>query len=97
MNDPECVAFYSILMGEIKSFLANKFLIPEEEVNKKRLAEKMDSIGILNETVLSLQQLLQDIEWQLYTPFERNEKMDSLYRRSNELLQLINTYDSKIL
>lgn len=97
LYDRECVKFYSLLMGEIKNFLSGKFSIPPEEVNKKRLAEKMDKMNISNETVLSLQQLLQDIEWQLYTPFERNEKMEVLYRRSHELLQLINTYNSKFL
>lgn len=97
LYDPECVEFYSLLMGEIKNFFSGKFSIPPEEVNKKRLAEKMDKLNISNETVLTLQQLLQDIEWQLYTPFERNEKMEVLYRRSHELLQLINTYDTRAL
>ena len=97
LYDTECVAFYSLLMGEIKNFLSNKFSIPNDEVNKKRLSEKMDRLNISNETVLSLQKLLQDIEWQLYTPFERNEKMEEMYRRSHELLQMINTYDIKVL
>ncbi|MEJ7626634.1 MAG: BatD family protein [Ferruginibacter sp.] len=92
LHDPECIEFYSLLMSEIKNDLSSKFNVSPEEINKKTLAEKMDKLNISNETVLSLQQLLQEIEWQLYTPFERNEKMNSLYSRSNELLQLINTY-----
>lgn len=95
LDDPECTEFYSLLMNEIKNNLSNKFSISPDEINKKTLAEKMDKMNISTETVLMLQQLLQEIEWQLYTPFERNEKMEILYRRANEVLQLINTYHIK--
>jgi hypothetical protein len=43
--------------------------------------------------VLQLQQLLQEIEWQLYTPFERNETMGLIYSRTQAVLQLINRYE----
>jgi len=95
LQNPDCINFYSLLMGEIKIFLSAKFSILPEEVNIKKISEKMDKQNISNETVLSLQVLLQDIEWQLYTPFERNEKMEALYKRSHEILQLINTYNIK--
>lgn len=97
LNDPECVAFYACLLREMKGFLSDKFAIAPLEINSKKLMDKMDKKNISNETILSLQQLLQDIEWQVYTPFERNEKMKELYRRSQELLQLINTYNAKVL
>ncbi|MEO5984483.1 MAG: hypothetical protein ABIP80_03195, partial [Ferruginibacter sp.] len=95
LHDPDCTIFYSSLMNEIKHFLSVKFFIPVEKVNSKSLSEKMDKMNISNETVLSFQQLLRDIEWQLYTPFERNEKMQDMYTRSHELMQIINTYNIK--
>ncbi|MEO6582904.1 MAG: BatD family protein, partial [Ferruginibacter sp.] len=96
LQQDDCFQFYEILMGEIKQFLSNKFHIPLPEINAKQLAEKMDVKNISNETVLQMQQLMQDIEWQLYTPFERDEKMILVYQRTNELLQIINTYDAKL-
>lgn len=95
LGDAECSQFYGVLLGEIKQFLAHKFEITPEDFNNKRIAEKMDVKNISNETVLSLQQLLHELEWQLYTPFERNEKMIDLYTRSHEVLQMINTYDAR--
>ncbi len=49
----------------------------------------MDKAGIENDLSLSTQQLLQDIEWQLYTPFERNDAMHTYYARSQEVIQSI--------
>lgn len=95
LGDDDCGQFYGVLLGEIKQFLAHKLDINPEDFNNKKIAEKMDAKNISNETVLSLQQLLHELEWQLYTPFERNEKMIDLYTRSHELLQMINTYDAR--
>jgi hypothetical protein len=47
--------------------------------------------------VLQLQQVLQEIEWQLYTPFERDETMALIYSRSQAVLQSINNYETIIL
>lgn len=95
LGQDDCGQFYGVLLGEVKQFLAHKLDIRPEDLNNKKIAEKMDAKGISNETVLSLQQLLHELEWQLYTPFERNEKMIDLYTRSHELLQMINTYDAR--
>ena len=95
LGQDDCGQFYGVLLGEVKQFLAHKLDIRPEDLNNKKIAEKMDAKGIANETVLSLQQLLHELEWQLYTPFERNEKMIDLYTRSHELLQMINTYDAR--
>ena len=38
--------------------------------------------------------LMDEIEWQLYTPTVDTEKMQGLYERANGLIQLINTYRS---
>ena len=95
LGDDDCARFYGVLLGEIKQFLSSKFNISSEDFNNKKIAEKMDARNISNETVLSLQQLLHELEWQLYTPYERNEKMIDLYTRSHEILQMINTYDAR--
>ncbi|MEI2748786.1 MAG: hypothetical protein V9E88_08520 [Ferruginibacter sp.] len=48
--------------------------------------QAMDKAGVPNETILQLQNLISEIEWQLYTPFERSSKMNELYERAQELV-----------
>jgi len=86
--------FYTYLNQELKNYLAKKLSLTAEDLNRKNIAEKLDAKGISNETAVELQTLLDEIEWQLYTPFTGNEKMKSMYERANDLIQLVNTYRS---
>jgi hypothetical protein len=81
----------------MKEWLAYRFSLKKEAVNVKTISSAMDKAGIDNDLVLQLQQLLQEIEWQLYTPFERNETMGLIYSRSQAILQLINNYETVTL
>ena len=47
---------------------------------------------VSSETAVQLQQLTDEIEWQLYTPFVDNTKMKTMYDRAHDLIQLLNTY-----
>ena len=85
-------AFYHSLNHSLKQFLSHKLGIPLEELNKKSISEKMDSRGMPLEIGLQLNALMDEIEWQLYTPMAANEQMQDLYERANELIQLVNTY-----
>ena len=87
-------AFYRTLNHSLKQYLSHKLDIPQEELNKKSITEKIDSKGIPLETGLQLNALMDEIEWQLYTPEADNEQMQGLYERTNELIQLINMYKS---
>lgn len=84
--------FYTQLNAGLKNYLSKKFAIPAAELNRKSIGEQLDARGINNETVVQLQTLLDEIEWQLYTPFASNEKMKALYERSHDIIQLMNTY-----
>lgn len=86
--------FYNILNQELKTYLAKKLALGAEDLNKKNIAEQLDAMGISNETAIALQVLMEEIDWQLYTPFTGNEKMKSMYERANDLIQLVNTYRS---
>ncbi|MBS1742605.1 MAG: protein BatD [Bacteroidetes bacterium] len=90
LNEADCSVFYSMLNGELKQFLSTKFTLPVHAVNADAIGAVMDKNGISNNLVLQLQQLMHEIEWQLYTPFERNEKMEALYRRAQDIVQQIN-------
>lgn len=86
--------FYTQLNLELKHFLGKKFAIPAEELNRKTIAEQLDEKAVSTGTAVQLQQLLDEIEWQLYTPFADNEKMKDMYNRAHDLVQLLNTYRS---
>jgi hypothetical protein len=93
LKNTNCTQFYSLLYAEIKEWLAYRFSLDKEALNVKNISSAMDKAGIENDVVLQLQQLLQEIEWQLYTPFERNETMGLIYSRTQAVLQLINRYE----
>jgi hypothetical protein len=86
--------FYIELNKGLKNFLAKKFFIAAEALNKKHISEELDRKGVANETSVQLQELMDEIEWQLYTPFVDNAKMKEIYERANDLIQLLNTYRS---
>ncbi|MBK8495454.1 MAG: hypothetical protein IPL50_10820 [Chitinophagaceae bacterium] len=48
--------------------------------------------GISNETSVQLQELMNEIEWHLYTPYVDDAKMKEMYERAHDLIQLLNTY-----
>ena len=87
-------AFYTALNEGLKKYLSKKFAIAPEELNKKNISRQLDKKGINHETVIQLHALMDEIEWQLYTPFTQNEKMKEIYERANDVIQLLNTYHS---
>lgn len=91
LHTEDCVDFYSLLNHDIKNYLAAKFNLNIQDLNAKKISSVMDKAGIDNELALQTQALLQDIEWQLYTPFERNDEMEKLYNRSQDLVKSIQT------
>jgi hypothetical protein len=86
--------FYITLNEGLKKYLSKKLVIAPEELNKKNISRQLDKKGINNETVLQLHTLMDEIEFQLYTPFTENEKMKEIYERAYDVIQLLNTYHS---
>jgi hypothetical protein len=91
----EAGLFYKQLNQDLKNYLSKKLALPAEELNRKNIAEQLDAMGISNETAVSLQHLIDEIEWQLYTPFADTEKMKEMYERANELIQLVHNYPNQ--
>ena len=96
LNQDDCLRFYTLLNTELRSWLATKFPIDPNLINSNSIVAVMDNKAVPNDTVLQLQRLMKDIEWQLYTPFERNDKMNQLYQEAHELVQLINAFQLKL-
>ena len=90
----ECESFYTIINEEMKSYLSKRFNLHIENINSKTLSAVMDKAGIDNDTILQTNTLIQDIEWQLYTPFERNEAINEMYARAQNIVQGLNAENS---
>ncbi|MEJ7587201.1 MAG: BatD family protein [Ferruginibacter sp.] len=86
--------FYETLNSELRKFLAGRLQIPLATINKKRIAEEADKHAIPVYTALQIQQLLADIEWQLYTPFAAEDKMQDMYNTANGLVHALNALNT---
>jgi hypothetical protein len=78
--------FYEALNSELRQFLATQLSVPVEIINGKKIAEELDKKGVAVSTSLQVQQLLNDVEWQLYTPFTAENKMPEMYRAANKIV-----------
>lgn len=92
LNSTDCTDFYRLLNSELKTWLSEKFELAMPDVNTKKISAAFDRAGMNNEVTLEIQQLMQEIEWQLYTPFERNDTMNELYSRAQSVIQTVNGY-----
>jgi BatD DUF11 like domain len=88
----DCVEFYTLLNTELKYFLSKRFMLENETINSKTLGAILDKENINNNINIEIQQLLQEIEWQLYTPFERSEKMQEMYAKAQTIIQVLNKW-----
>ncbi len=87
-------AFYPALNKALRDYLSHILHILPEELNKKTISEKLDNRGVRNDISLQLYRLLDEMEWQLYTPVTGYEKIQEMYDRANGLIQLLNRYKS---
>ncbi len=83
-HDAHC--FYQTINKELRFFLSVKLQLQAETMNKKNIADALDKTGIAFNKSLGIQQLLDDIEWQLYTPFADESNMQEIYERAEMLV-----------
>jgi type II secretory pathway pseudopilin PulG len=88
----DSAAFYNELNFALKSYLSKKLKLPVETIKKKNIIEELDKKNIGIDTSIQLQQLMNDIELQLYTPFADNEKKQELYESTADIIQMLDTY-----
>ncbi len=92
LHSDNSTAFYNELNTALKTYLSKKLQLPAQTINKKSIAEQLDKKNITVATTIQLQQLMNDIELQLYTPFAEKEKMQQLYEATDEIILLLDTY-----
>ena len=78
--------FYEALNKELRQFLAVKLAVPVQTINKKTIGEELDKKGISVNVSLQIQQLINEVEWQLYTPFADENKMDEMYQSATNIV-----------
>lgn len=84
-NDPR--KFYETIGKELHLFLAARLKIPVETISKKAIADGLDRLGVNITDSLAVQQLLDDIALQLYTPFADENKMQEYYVEAVRLVK----------
>ena len=77
--------FYNALNNEFRKFLAESLQIPLETISKKTIVREADQQGIAIYTRLQIEQLLDDIEWQLYTPMASGNSMEDMHKRAIDI------------
>lgn len=77
--------FYEAINKEMTNFLSSKLDIPIALVNRKTIAAALEKNGVDVGMAHQTDQLLQQIEWQLYTPFSQEDLMEKMYRDALEI------------
>jgi len=91
LYDSDGKRFYHTLNEALKHFVSRKLDIPAEELNKRTIAHKTDTMGYSLETSRELAALIDAIEYQLYTPIEEEGRRKELYDKAQALAQELNT------
>jgi hypothetical protein len=97
LNSPDCTGFYELLNAELKAWLGEKFQLNMADISSKKITLAMDKAGIDIDSTLEMETLLQQIEWELYTPDGRDEFMRDRYAKAQSLIQTINRYQPATL
>lgn len=71
--------FYATLSRELHQFFAGKLKLSPEHISKRAIADGLDRSGISVIDNFAIQQLLDNVSLQLYTPFADENKMQEYY------------------
>jgi BatD DUF11 like domain len=92
LHGENSTAFYNELNFSLKSYLSKKLNLSVETINKKSIAEQLDKKSVSVNTSIQLQQVVNDIELQLYAPFAEKEKMQELFDGAAAIIEMLDTY-----
>lgn len=89
MIQGDSTEFYNALNNEFRKFLADALQIPLETISKKTIVREADQQGIAIYTRLQIDQLIDDIEWQLYTPMASGNSMEDMHKRAINIAEAL--------
>lgn len=79
--------FYSTLNRELKLFLASQLNRQPFDISPNLVADLLDQAGMGLTEAQRWQQLLQEIEWKLYSPDQTPEQMQRLFAEAHALVK----------
>jgi hypothetical protein len=92
LHGENSTAFYYELNFSLKKYLSKKLNLPVETINKKSITEQLDKKSVSVNTSIQLQQVMNDIELQLYAPFAEKEKMQEFFDGTAAIIDMLDTY-----
>ena len=81
--------FFSTLDLSLKNYLASKFKVPVNELNRRRLNEELDKCNVSLGTTLMLTSLLDEIEINLYAPPSSILRLNNIFEKASEVVSLL--------
>lgn len=81
--------FFSTLDISLKKYLASKFKVPVNDLNRRRLNEELDKCNVSLGTTLMLTSLLDEIEINLYTPPSSIHHLNNIFETASEVVALL--------
>ena len=84
--------FYKTLHKELLLLLANKLNLGNDNYSKKNIEKELGKSGILLDETPAIQQLLNEIELQLYTPFADEIHQQVLYDQAMHIAERLQKY-----
>jgi hypothetical protein len=81
--------FYETLNKELHTFLATRLKLAPENISRKTIADGLDQSGIGIADSFAIQQLLDDVRLQLYTPFADDNKREDYYVEAVRLVGIL--------
>ena len=88
----DCKEFYEVLKKEMKNYISLRLQIPDNELTAKSVCDKMDENNVPNGTGVALEELMQKVEWYLYTPYQPNDERAAMYSKAHEIIQEMNAH-----
>lgn len=82
--------FYQQVDTALKKYLASKFKVPVEELNKKRIQEELDRNNVGLGTSLRLTSLMEEVELNVYAPPSEVNHLREVYEKAGEVISLLN-------
>ncbi len=81
--------FFHDLQQSLRTYLSRKLDVPEEELTRKRINERLDKFNVGIGTTLKLSSLMDEIDMNLYAPLSSANEMETIYEKANEVVALL--------
>lgn len=83
--------FFNEISKALLGFVGDKYGIPQVELTKNNLRQKLANQSIASEKIESLMSILQTCEMALFAGLTNNESMEKVYQESEALIQLMDS------